>query len=65
MDECNVNEREKLTVSQHLTFERLPPTRLEVSITQFNKQEFKGELSRHEKYDKEKKELLQDNFDLH
>ena len=32
-----------------------------MSNTRFNKQEFKGELSRQEKYDKEKEELLQDS----
>jgi hypothetical protein len=35
-----------------------------VSNTQFNKQKFKGELSRQEEYDREKEELLQDSFDL-
>jgi Protein of unknown function DUF262 len=37
----------------------------ELSNTRFNKQEFKGELSRQERYDREKEELLQDSFDLH
>jgi len=40
-------------------------TRRHLSNTRFNKQEFKGELSRQERYDGEKEELLQDSFDLH
>jgi hypothetical protein len=36
-----------------------------VSNTRSTKQEFKEEISPQEKYDREKAELLQDNFDLH
>jgi hypothetical protein len=36
-----------------------------MSNTQFNKQEFKGEISRQEWYVREKEEILQNNCDLH